>query len=153
MRTSHPAPALRPGVLSISPQLGWTGVAVFTVWLSVLLASVFSPDFIHGSQQDHLAIAAITWWFWGLIATAFLLVPLAVHGTHEEGRPGAWMALGGIGSAIWLVSMLLSIFTERHVTGADPTQFPIAAVFAPAIAMVLTGLLSSAVLLWLRRPT
>jgi hypothetical protein len=128
-----------------------TTVAVVAIWVAVALASAFSPDLIHGSEQEHLPIAAITWWFWGAIATAFALVPsLARHPSATERRE-AWFALASTTTGIWLLAALLSIFTERRVTGSDPTQFPVAAVAAPIIAMVATGIVAAVVAMRVHR--
>ncbi len=128
-----------------------TTVAVVAIWVAVAAASAFSPDLIHGSRQEHLPLAAITWWFWGAIATAFALVPsLARHPSATQDR-AAWFALASATTGIWLLAALLSIFTERRVTGSDPTQFPVAAVAAPIIAMVATGIIAAVVALRVRR--
>lgn len=128
-----------------------TTVAVVAIWLAVALASAFSPDLIHGSEQEHLPIAAITWWFWGAIATAFALVPsLARHPSATE-RRRAWFALASTTTGIWFLAALLGMFTERRVTGSDPTQFPVAAVAAPIIAMVATGIVAAVVALRVHR--
>lgn len=130
-----------------------TTVAIVSIWVAVAAASAFSPDLIHGSEQEHLPLAAITWWFWGAIATAFALVPsLARHPSVPERRE-AWFALASATTGIWLMAALLSIFTERRVTGSDPTQFPVAAVAAPIIAMVATGIVAAVVAIRVRHGT
>lgn len=37
-----------------------TATAVAAIWTGVVFAGVFSPDLIHGSEHEHLKIAAIT---------------------------------------------------------------------------------------------
>jgi hypothetical protein len=41
-----------------TPTLGWAlaGVAILAIWVGVLAASIFAPDFVSGSQHDHLAL-------------------------------------------------------------------------------------------------
>jgi hypothetical protein len=123
-----------------------TTLAVASIWAAVLLASLFSPALIHSPEQKHLPIAAITWWFWGLIATGFVLAAL-VKRRHQTGaaEEGPWFALAAVTGAIWLIAALLSIFTPRQVTGSDPTQFPVGAVFAPVVAVLATGVLAGCV--------
>ena len=140
---SHVLPQWSSGVGTIA--------SVAAIWTAVVLASIFSPDLIHGSEQEHLPIAAITWWFWGSIATAFAVVPIAVRRPEAAGKDGPWFVLAATTGAIWLAALLLSVFTERHVTGADPTQFPVAAVIAPIVAMVATGFVSGFVMVLVRR--
>jgi hypothetical protein len=149
-RVITPGKPATPVIPHWSPVAG-TVTAVAAIWTAVIVASVFSPDLVHGSEQEHLPIAAITWWFWGLIATAFALVPIAVQRREGAVRDGLWFVLAAATGAIWLVATLLSVFTERHVTGADPTQFPVAAVFAPIVAMVATGFVAAFVTVLVRR--
>ena len=42
------------------------------LWLSVLVTSVFSPDLISGSEEQHLPIVLWATWLWGLIASIFV---------------------------------------------------------------------------------
>jgi hypothetical protein len=123
----------------LSPSTA-TAVAVASIWAAVLLASLFSPDLIYDPEQKHLPIAAITWWFWGLLASAFV-VAVFLRRRHDAApaQDGRWSTLAVATGAIWLVAVLLSVFTERQITGADPTQFPVAAAFAPVAAMLATG--------------
>jgi hypothetical protein len=145
---THSAPAVR--VPRWSPAAG-TAVAIAGIWIAVVFASVFSPDLIHGSDQDHLPLAAITWWFWGTIATAFAFVPLAARQRGVVLRGTLWFSLAAATGAVWLVATLLSIFTGYRETGADPTRFPVAAFVAPIVAMALTGLVAGFVTILVRR--
>jgi len=47
--------------------------AIVAIWLSVLLVSLFSPDLVSGSQQEHLPLAAIVTWISGALATRSVL--------------------------------------------------------------------------------
>jgi hypothetical protein len=135
--------------MHLTPLTG-TLIAVGAIWAAVLLAGLFSPDLVHGSEQQHLPIAAITWWFWAMFATAFALLPLAAR-AHRPAEPGMlWTVLATTISVIWLLAALLSIFTERHVTGSDPTQFPIAAVLAPVAAMMASGFVAGFIAIFAR---
>ncbi len=50
----------------------WWLVAVGSVMVSVLLASIFSPDMISGAEQEHLPLAPLTLWVWGAAAIGYL---------------------------------------------------------------------------------
>jgi hypothetical protein len=138
----HALPRLTPAV-AVPAALG-------AIWSAVVFAGTFSPDLIHGSEQEHLPLAALTWWFWASLASAFVLVPLAVHRRRDPARGELWFGLVCVTSASWLAAALLSIFTERHLTGSDPTQFPIAAVVAPIAAMIVTACVAGLVSVLLR---
>jgi hypothetical protein len=126
-----------------------TAVAVASIWISVAFTSLFAPDLIHGSDQDHLALAAIFAWMWGAIATAFVLVPLSLR--HDERTQDAWWyALAALTGGIWVAVALVSIFTPREVTGSDPTQNPVGAMIAPIAGMIGTGFLAGCVAIFAR---
>lgn len=103
------------------------GLAIASIWLSVLLASAMAPDLVSGSQQEHLPLVAFTAWLWGAIATG-IVVLTALQGTRSGsfGR-AAWVALGTGVSLIWLGVLLFSVLAPVFVTGSDPTRIPLAA--------------------------
>jgi hypothetical protein len=44
-------------------------VALGSIWGSVALVSIFAPDFVSGSEQEHLAFPAMFTWISGAFAT------------------------------------------------------------------------------------
>ncbi|HEX6937609.1 MAG TPA: hypothetical protein VF227_13900 [Actinomycetes bacterium] len=116
-------------------RLGVIGVA--GIWLAVLVISIFSPDMVTGSEQEHVPIAAILTWIWGLIATRSLVTALAAQRDRPENVADLRWLVGGI-LAVWLVAAVVSVFAPVNVTGADPTKMPVGAILAPIAAMVLT---------------
>ncbi len=117
-----------------------TGIVLAAIWLAVVLASIFSPDMITGSEHEHLPIAGITTWFWGSMATAFVLMAAGLRRGSEESAPWSGFAVAVI--SVWAAVTLASIFGPEMVTGSDPTQIPIAAIIAPPIALVVTAFAS-----------
>ncbi len=143
MKLSHAAPAPHFGLPAVSAPAKGTTASVLAIWLAVLVASLFSPDLVYDPEQKHLAIAALTWWFWGAASTALVLSSVALR--HRKASAPAdplWYAPAVAIAAIWLVTTLLGLLTERQVTGSDPTQFPAAAVFGPVVAMLATGVVA-----------
>jgi hypothetical protein len=119
----------------------WTLIAVVAVWLAVLFTSLFAPDFVSGSAQEHIKIAAMVNWLWGLLATVGVLRMLR-HRDAQRAEAGTWIALGtGVG-VIWLTMTLVSLLVPDIETGSDPTRIPLAAMIAPVVAMVLTRYLA-----------
>src|SRR5918995_4203340 len=69
----------RPPVRAQSTGTSWTAWTLATVtpiWVAVVLISVFAPDMIHGSEQQHMPVAAFGTWLWGVGASVVALVAL-----------------------------------------------------------------------------
>jgi hypothetical protein len=111
----------------------WWLLAVASVLVATALLSVFSPDMVTGSAQEHLPIVALTSWFWGLVAIAYLSFLKA---------DGASMSLAASVAILWLGVALTSIFAPEMVTGTDPTRIPIAAFVAPILGCMTTAFLT-----------
>jgi hypothetical protein len=41
----------------------WTAIGCGGIWVAVVVISVFAPDLVSGSEQEHLPVAALTTWF------------------------------------------------------------------------------------------
>jgi hypothetical protein len=107
------------------------------IWIAVFLISLFSPDLVSGSEQNHVPIAALLTWLWGLIASRSLAVTLV----GERNRPGrlhdVWLLVAGV-TVAWTAATVFAVFGPEIVTGSDPTHIPISALLAPIAAMVVT---------------
>ena len=117
----------------------WTAAGIGGIWLAVLLISLFAPDLVSGSEQEHLPFAALTAWLWGLVATGTFLAA-QVHLRGSASRRPVWIGLTVVTLAVWLVATVLSITLPVYETGTDPTRVPIGALATPIAAMVLTTL-------------
>ena len=111
----------------------WWLVAVVSVLISVLLASIFSPDMVSGVEQEHLPLAPLTLWIWGAAAVGYL---------SFVRRDGADPVFGLSVAILWAAVAATSIFAPELVTGADPTRIPIAALVAPVVGTIVTGFLA-----------
>ncbi|MFI5285785.1 MAG: hypothetical protein ACHQ4F_05650 [Candidatus Dormibacteria bacterium] len=84
-----------------APAYEWTAIALGGIWLSVVLASIFAPPMVTGTQHDQAPVAAFADWIWGAIATG------AVLRTSMKGiRVGvtsraAWVTLGVSVVVVW----------------------------------------------------
>jgi hypothetical protein len=112
------------------------GVAAAAVWISIGLASLYTPDMITGSEQEHIPITALTMWLWGAVATGLILMTGAMGRGRADGR---WRALAAVSIAIWGVVAIASIWSPELVTGTDPTRIPLAALIAPVAGAVATA--------------
>lgn len=136
MRTSS---SDRRAAMADGSWMAWTAAGLTGIWVAVGLVSLFAPDMVSGSQQEHLPVAAFATWLWGLIATgAFVWGMGRLRGTAAR-RP-IWLGLAIATLAAWLVATLLSISLPVFETGTDPTRIPIGAIVSPMAAAVLTAL-------------
>lgn len=131
---SIPSPPIRPGT---SPLMRFGVFGLGVVWVAVLVISVFSPENVSGTEQDHFPIAAILTWIWGLFASRAMVTTLVAQRDRPERLGDVRMLMYGI-AAVWVAAAGFAVFGPELVTGTDPTRFPIAAVLAPIAAMVLT---------------
>lgn len=122
---------------SIYAYIG-TGIAIASIWMGVVLASIYAPDFVSGPNQEHLPLVGWSDWLWGAVATGFVALA-AVEGIRKRVWSVApWMALGvGVG-LVWLGVLLVTIFAPVFVTGTDPTRIPLAAMGVPIVGVFVT---------------
>jgi hypothetical protein len=113
------------------------GIGVAAIWVATLLFSLFAPDLVSGSQQEHLPIAGLTAWLWAAAATGYVLMATRARSTDDD--PAWWLGFELSVAVIWAVVALAGIFTPVLVTGSDPTRIPLAALVAPVAGMVATG--------------
>jgi len=115
-----------------------TGIAVVSIWASVVVSTIYAPDFVSGSQHEHLQLVGWVDWLWGALATGLVLLA-ALDGMRKRVTAGApWMALGAGVSVVWLAVALVSVFAPVFVTGSDPTRIPLAALGVPIAGLLLT---------------
>lgn len=107
--------------------------ALICIWTSVVAISLFAPDLVSGSQQEHLPVAAFGTWLWGAIATQRMFGAMWRIESEDVRRQ-----LAGFVSVVWVAAALVAILAPEMVTGSDPTRLPIAALLAPVAAAVLT---------------
>ena len=84
-------------------------------------------------------MAAFTAWFWGAVSTMVLLWAMGRLRGSPRWQP-IWIGLSVVILALWAVATILGITLPVFETGTDPTQIPVAALFAPAAAAMLTAL-------------
>jgi hypothetical protein len=117
----------------------WTAVGILGIWTAVVLISLFAPDFVSGSQQEHLPMAAFTTWFWGGVGTAIFLWAMGKLRGNATWRP-IWIGLSIVTLVAWAAATAIGIAAPVLETGSDPTQIPFGAFFAPVAAVMLTTL-------------
>jgi hypothetical protein len=126
-----PTTSDRTGLL----RLGAAGLGA--VWAAVIVISLYSPDSVSGIPQEHVPIAAVLTWVWGLMASRSMITTLVAQRDHPERQPEVRLLVGGV-AMLWFLATILAVFGPEIVSGTDPTRVPIAAILAPIAAMVLT---------------
>jgi hypothetical protein len=132
--------------------MAWTVSGIAGIWIAVALISLFSPDMVSGSEQEHLPVAALTAWFWGLVSTGAFLWSMGKLRGSAARRP-IWIGLAAATLGVWLLAMILTIALPVIETGSDPTRIPIGAMVAPVAAAVLSGLAGVIAGVFSRPPT
>jgi hypothetical protein len=117
----------------------WTAFGTTGIWVAVVLISLFAPDMVSGSEQQHLAIAAFTTWLWGAIGTGFFVWTMGRLRGSALWR-SAWIGVSNATLLIWTVATIVAISSPEFVTGSDPTRIPVGAMSAPIGAVLLTAL-------------
>jgi hypothetical protein len=112
--------------------------AVAGIWVMIVLAGAVAPDFVSGSQHEHLNLVAGGDWIWGLVATAFVVLAVQDGLRRRVTEPMPWLALAASVVAIWAGVLVISATGPTLVTGTDPTLLPYAAMGAPVLGVFLT---------------
>jgi hypothetical protein len=129
----------RRGATADSSWMLWATAGVVGVWVGVALVSVFAPDMVSGSEQQHLPLPAFTSWLWGMLATALYLFTMSRLRGRAERQP-IWVGYAVAVLGIWLVATVVAIAAPVVETGSDPTRIPVAALVTPLASAILTGI-------------
>jgi len=135
----HPTSQDRRATTADLSWMLWTAIGMGGIWVAVLLLSLLAPDLVSGSEQQHLPVAAFATWFWGAIGTMVFLWAMGRLRGSARWQP-VWIGLSVVTLALWAVATILRITLPVYETGSDPTQIPVAALFAPPAAAMLTAL-------------
>jgi len=122
------------------PIVAWgaTAVAIGSIWLAVILAGLVAPDFISGSQHEHLSLVGGLDWVWGLVATAFVILAVLQGIRLGAANRTLWAVLAIGVAAVWVFVLLVTAFAPVMVTGTDPTTIPMTAMGVPILGVFLT---------------
>lgn len=123
-------------VPSSSTQVHWLDSplpAVIAIVASAAFISLAAPDLVSGSQHEHLPLALMTVWLWAAVAITYALM------TPRTADLTGWTVTV---AALWALTALVAVLAPELVTGTDPTRIPLAAIIAPPVAAVITGMLS-----------
>lgn len=117
----------------------WVVLTIAVIWVAVVITSLSAPDFVYGDEPVIFRPAAVVNWFWGLLATLFVLRSTVFRRSDEMGwgQTEAWPWVTVAVSAVWLVAVLASLLAPDVVVNENIT-IPIASIVAPPIAVALT---------------
>ena len=111
------------------------GLALVGIWLAVVFTSIFAPDMVTGTTQDHFPVALVVALLAGLAATRSVVRAFS----HGLGGASRWGFYALMVAGVWLAVTLVSIYAPVIIAGTDPTRVPIAAIGAPIAGAILTG--------------
>jgi hypothetical protein len=126
-------------VLADASWMAWTAAGIAGIWVAVTVISVFAPDMVTGSEQEHLPVAALSTWLWGLVSTGAFVWAMGKLRGNATRRP-IWIGLTTATLTVWLLATILSVSLPVVETGSDPTRIPIGAIVTPMAATALTVL-------------
>ena len=127
-----PAPLLGLGYRSAS-----AGIVLVEIWISAVVAAVYSPDMISGANHEHLQLAMF--FAFPLAAVASAMVLLAAGVSRRTTEAGPWVVYAAVNVIAWAGYAVASVFASPMVTGTDPTTIPLAAVIGPVFAVLVTA--------------
>lgn len=122
------------------PLAAWasSAVSVAGIWVMIALAGAVAPDFVSGSEHEHLKLVGGGDWIWGLVATAFVVLAVQYGMRLRVINPRPWIALAIGVSAVWGGVLFVTATSPVTITGTDPTIIPFAAMGAPILGVFLT---------------
>lgn len=117
----------------------WIVLTITIIWLVVLITSLSAPEMSFGDDPVVLRPGAILNWFWGLLATVFVLRSTVFRRQEEMGwgDTDAWPWLTVVVGAIWLVTLIAGAAAPDVVINEN-IIIPVASIAAPPIAAGLT---------------
>lgn len=122
------------------PLVAWTSAAaaVAGIWVMIELAGAVAPDFVSGSQHEHLKLVGGGDWIWGLVATAVVVLAVQFGMRLRVVNPTPWIAMAAGVVAVWAGVLFVTATAPVSVFGTDPTTIPAAAMGAPILGGFLT---------------
>ncbi len=99
--------------------MAWSVGGLVGLWTTVALVSIFAPDLVSGSEQQHLPVAAFATWLWGMVATGGYLLAMGRLRGSSSRRP-IWIGLTVATLTVWLVATILS--TRCRSSRPGPTH-------------------------------
>ncbi|HEX6419664.1 MAG TPA: hypothetical protein VFZ77_14285 [Acidimicrobiales bacterium] len=138
-------PASSQPTIADGSWMAWAAAGVGGIWVAAALIGFLAPDMVTGSEQQHMPIAAMTSWLWGLGATAAFLWAMGRLRGRATRRP-IWIGLATATLIVWLVATIVGTTAPVLETGSDPTRIPLGALIGPmgaAALTVLTGVTAS----------
>lgn len=123
-------------------NLFWVALALVSIWTSVAIISLSSPDLIYGADQNTFPLIPSVTWMSGAAASSYVLRAMVVRHPTPEDQRHAWVGIALSTTAIWAlvtgVTLMLPSF-EFNITD-EPIIVPLGQLVAPAAAAVATGI-------------
>lgn len=123
-------------------NLAWVALAIGSIWIAVLIISLFSSELVYGADRDTFPLIPATTWIWGANASTFVLRALAQRHSNPTDQRHAWIGIATAVAAIWaLVTIASLVIPEFDLEGGSSTiTIPLGAVIAPIAGVVATSI-------------
>ncbi len=123
-------------------NLGWVALAIGSIWIAVLIISLFSSELVYGADRDTFPLIPTTTWIWGAIASSFVLRALVERHSTLDDQRHAWIGIAAAVSVIWvLVTIVSLVIPDFDVSiGSNTVIIPLGAVIAPIAGAVATSI-------------
>lgn len=138
MAVSNEQPTTPRGATAGTTAWVLVGIAIVSIWASVILMSGLAHDLVSGSQQEHLPLVAFTAWIWGAIASALVFLAALAGMRMPPATMGPWVGMAAGVVIIWAGVLVAALVAPDFVTGSDPTRIPLIALAAPIAGVFLT---------------
>ncbi len=117
----------------------WIALTLVIVWVVVLITSLRSPELMFGDEPVAIRVAALANWFWGILATVFVMRSTLFRRPNEMGwgQSDSYPWITVVAGLVWIVAMLASLNAPDVVINED-IIIPVGAIVAPPIAVALT---------------
>jgi hypothetical protein len=101
----------------------WIGLTIAIIWLVVLITSLGAPELTFGDEPVVLRPAAIVNWFWGLLATVFVLRTTVFRRPEELGwgQTDAYPWITVVVGAAWVIALLATNMAPQVVVDENIT--------------------------------
>ncbi len=117
----------------------WIALTLVIVWVVVVITSLQSPELMFGDEPVSVRVAALANWFWGILATVFVMRSTLFRRPNEMGwgQSDSYPWITVVAGLVWIVAMLASLNAPNVVISED-IIIPVGAIVAPPIAVALT---------------
>lgn len=125
-------------------NLVWVALGLGSIWLAVLIISLFAPELQYGSEREEFPLVAAVTWIWGAAGSSYLLRAFVERHRTAADQRHAWVGLTASTGVIWAVVTIIALVIPRFFFefGDNVLWVPLGSLVAPAAGAVATSIAS-----------